>query len=117
MKTGHNYSHKTAMNLMASLCLLASAIPAFADGSITGQIAALLTVGSASGAPGNYDFRVFLVGNPVICNGQSWAFLNVTDSNYNSIVANILSARASGAIITLNWVPVSNYCQIGSVSW
>jgi hypothetical protein len=52
----------------------------------TGQIGQVLVTGSADGAPGIEDFRVFLTGNPVICNGNTWAYVNISDANYNAIV-------------------------------
>jgi hypothetical protein len=78
----------------------------------------LFIVASAGGAPGNYDFRVYFVGSPVICNGQPWAYININDTNYAAIVANALAARTSGAMVSLNWTQQSNgYCQINFMTW
>jgi hypothetical protein len=71
-------------------------------------------VRSASGAPGNYDFRIFLAGYPVICDTQNWAYVNTTDVNYSSIVASVLSARAMGSTVTLHVIQDSkSYCVLG----
>ena len=110
-------THRIGLLLMM-LSAVGLSAAAYADGLVSGQVAIVQTVGSGSGAPGNYDFRVFPVGNPVICNGQNWAFVNVTDANYQAIVANILAARAMGAAVSLNWTQTSNgYCQIDSIAF
>jgi hypothetical protein len=88
------------------------------SGSANGQVGGLEIVGSGGGAPSNFAFRVFLVGQPVICNGQVWAYVNTDDANYNAIVANVLSARALGIAVTLNWNQDSlGYCQLAYMSW
>jgi hypothetical protein len=105
--------------LLALGCIIGCISTAYAtSGSSVGQVGVAETIGSAGGAPGNFDFRVYLLGGPVICNGQIWAYVNSTEANYNAIVANILSARASGASVTLNWnQDGSGYCHISYMSW
>ena len=79
---------------------------------VAGYVGNLDVVGSAGGAPGNYDFRIFLTTNAVICNGQTWAYINATDGNYNALVASILAAKTTGGIVTLYVNPVGAYCQL-----
>jgi hypothetical protein len=75
-------------------------------------------MGAGAGAPNQYDFRVTLVGAPVICNGQTWAYVNQNDVSYDAIMANILQARAMGVGITLTWTQSSTgYCYIDYVAW
>lgn len=75
-------------------------------------------LGPGSGAPGGLDFRVTLTGNPVFCSGYTFAYSNITDANYNAIVAGILAARALGATVTVYWNTSSTgYCQISSIVW
>jgi hypothetical protein len=103
---------------MIGMAGLLTAALAQSSGQSSGQIGSLFTVASSGGAPGNYDFRVYFVGSPVICNGQPWAYVNIGDANYAAIVANILAARASGATVLLNWTQQANgYCQINFISW
>jgi hypothetical protein len=94
--------------LAASTGQLANADPL----GVAGYVGNLDVVGSAGGAPGNYDFRIFLTTNQVICNGQTWAYINATDANYNALVASILAAKATGGIVTLYVNPVGAYCQL-----
>jgi hypothetical protein len=97
---------------------LFSAVPAQSSGYSSGQIGSFFIVASTGGAPGNYDFRVYFVGSPVICNGQPWAYININDANYAAIVANALAARTSGTQVSLNWTQQSNgYCQINFMTW
>jgi hypothetical protein len=104
--------------LLAALCAVAVTGPAHAGGSVTGTVSLIETLGSGSGAPGGLDFRVHFAGDPVFCGGYTWAYVNVTDANYNTIVANVLTARATGAAITVIWIAGSTgYCQISSVQW
>jgi len=103
---------------MIGMSGLVTAALAQSSGQSSGQIGDLFTVASGGGAPGNYDFRVYFVGSPVICNGQPWAYVNIGDANYAAIMANILAARASGATVLLNWTQQANgYCQINFISW
>jgi hypothetical protein len=104
--------------LLAILCIVGAISSAHANGTNTGTVGAVSVVGSGGGAPQNYDFRVSLTGNPVICNGQTWAYVNIADANYDEIIANILSAKTLAATVTLYWTQVSTgYCQITMISW
>jgi hypothetical protein len=108
---------KTVCALIGTFGLF-SPVLAQSSGYSSGQIGSFFIVASAGGAPGNYDFRVYFVGSPVICNGQPWAYININDANYAAIVANALAARTSGAMVSLNWTQQSNgYCQINFMTW
>ncbi|HZT01163.1 MAG TPA: hypothetical protein VFA39_02725 [Steroidobacteraceae bacterium] len=90
-----------------------SANVALAAAAVQGQIGLLEFVGGGAGAPGNFDFRIFLIGNPVICAGQTWTYINGTEANYNTLVAATLSAKASGGAVTLHVDPdTQGFCHI-----
>jgi hypothetical protein len=82
---------------------------------VAGTVGNLDVVGSGGNAPGNYDFRIFLTTNQVICNGQTWAYINATDANYGALVASILEAKATCGVVTLYVNPVGAYCQLAFV--
>jgi hypothetical protein len=79
----HNFIEPLVVFLIATLSLVGASGPAHALGTpSSGQIGTILVVGSADGAPGVEDFRVHLAGTPIICNGNTWAYINTTDVNY-----------------------------------
>ena len=95
------------------ICTLGMIGTAEADTVVFGQIARIETITSAGGAPGNYDFRVYLLGSPVICNGQIWAYVNASDANYHATVANVLAAKATASTGTLHVIQdAAGLCQI-----
>jgi hypothetical protein len=81
-------------------------------GSVVGQVGVIEAIGSGAGAPGNFDFRVFLATSAVICNGQNWVYINIGDANYNVLVAFALSAKSLGSTVTLYFNQVGSYCQL-----
>jgi hypothetical protein len=105
---------------LAATCFLlpATAVHAW-DGVVSGKISALHGVGSSGGAPGNFDFRVQLAAQNVVCNSTvdaSFAFINSSEANYKGLMAMLLSAYASGKTVTLYTnKSVQGYCQIGYV--
>jgi hypothetical protein len=90
------------------------------DGTVSGKIAEIDGVGGAGGAPGNYDVRVHLQGQAVICPGAidtSWGYINIDDPNYKALLALLLIAQSSGETVTLYTNKSSSgYCQIGYVN-
>jgi hypothetical protein len=104
--------------LCSIFCLIGICVPALSfAGSTSGQISSFALLGSLDGAPGAEDFRVYL-GGTVFCNSNTWAYVNISDANYQVIVANLLSARVLGASVNINWEQQSNgYCEIDSVTW
>ncbi len=107
-------SFERASTFFAALaCLTAVVTPALADTQAQGQISSMWFVGSAGGAPGNYDVRVILANNPVICNNQIWAYINVGDANYSAMVAGLLAAKASGNTVLLDvTTDGAGYCHL-----
>lgn len=102
--------------LIATACA-AAAGAAHADSNVAGTIISLWTVGAAGGAPGNYDFRVYLSGYPVFCNGQTWVYLNSTEANYSAMVSNLMEAKALGSNVTLYFQQDSTgFCHLSLVT-
>jgi len=99
-----------------SLMLLSSHSVAAWDGTLLGKI------NSIDVAPGqNYGFRISLVGFPKICgNDNTWAYLNESDSNYNTYVSVLLAAKmADKNVVVYTKRETSsghNYCHIGYIS-
>jgi hypothetical protein len=64
---------------------------------------------------GNRNFRVSYSPAVAMCgNGNTWAYLNDTDSNYSINVATILAAKAQGLRITVySNVDGTGSCHIG----
>jgi len=88
--------------------------PARAD-NVAGQVGTIITVGSGAGAPGNYDFRVYMATGAVICNGVPWVYINTSDANYSALVASVLLAKSLGSTVTLYFNQVGAYCQLAYI--
>jgi len=63
----------------------------------------------------NFGIRVYLSSGVYMCAGSTayWGYLNSTDSNYNAYVATIMTAKATGARLTVWTTNVNGYCHIG----
>lgn len=99
------------------ICLLSFSLNAFAswDGSVLGEVA---TIDVADGE--NYGFRIGLKGAPKLCgNEHNWAYLNESDSNYDTFVSVLLAAKMSNSqviIYSRKEVTSGNgYCHIGYI--
>lgn len=103
--------------MLSVLAAAAFSMPAFATtGANSGTIAAFKVIASAGGAPGTQDFRVSLSGLSTLCPGQSTAYVNTTDANYQAIWRNLISAREHGTSVTISWVTdASGFCHITNV--
>jgi hypothetical protein len=86
------------------------------DGILAGKINAIDV------APGqNYGFRVSLINAPKLCgNNHTWAYLNESDSNYQTFVSVLLAAKMADKQVTLYTKIEStsghDYCHIGYIS-
>lgn len=83
------------------------------DGTASGKIS------NIDVAPGNnYGFRVTLEGAPSLCgNTHTWAYLNDTDSNYQTFVSVLLAAKAAKMTVTLYSIrKTDGYCHLGYMS-
>jgi hypothetical protein len=87
-------------------------------GTTSGQIGGFVLVTGAGGAPGDLDLRVSLVGSTVFCNSKTFAYLNQSDVNYQTTVANLLTARTAGISVAITWSQqTSGDCEITSIQW
>lgn len=85
------------------------------DGTTAGKINTIDVTGGT-----NYGFRVSLEGGPALCgNAHTWAFLNETDSNYQTYVSVLLAAKAAKMTVRLYTTRVGSnangFCQIGYI--
>ncbi len=83
------------------------------DGSQTGTVTQIdVTDG------GNFGVRVYLSSGVVMCTGSTnyWGYLNSTDSNYSAYIATIMTAKATGARLTIFTTNVNGFCHIGYVT-
>jgi len=62
----------------------------------------------------NLGFRVSFRSGKVLCDTYTWAYLNKSDSNYETYVSVLLAARMSDSEVTIFTVKgVGGYCKIG----
>jgi len=105
------------VRIVVAICftLLSSQVFSW-DGSESGKI---YQVDVTSGT--NYGFRVSLSGAKKLCgNDHAWAYVNETDSNYNTYVAVLLAAKAAQQTVTLYTNRKDNssagYCHLGYIT-
>lgn len=87
------------------------------DGTTSGYIQSINVAGGE-----NYGFRIKLTGYPKLCGGETghdWAYLNESQSNYQTFVSVLLSAYMAGKKVTIytnhESSSGSGYCRIGYV--
>lgn len=99
--------------LIGLLLALSAASPALAwDGTISGKIGRIDVTD-----PGNFSFRVILVGEPTMCTGgYNFAYLNTVDGNYDGYVSMLTSAFLAGKTVTVFSNLQSGHCHIGYIS-
>jgi hypothetical protein len=108
---------KFAMRMIAVIFFTLFSNQVFAwDGSEFGKI---YQVDVTSGT--NYEFRVSLNGAKRLRgNDHAWAYVNETDSNYNTYVAVLLAAKAAQQTVTLYTNRKDNsstgYCHLGYIT-
>lgn len=85
------------------------------DGTVTGKIKEIhVTNGN------NFGFRVVLEGSPKLCgNNSEWAYINESDSNYNTFISVLTAVKAAGQNVRLYTKQKDGdpdgYCQIGYI--
>ncbi|WP_196161764.1 hypothetical protein [Reinekea sp. G2M2-21] len=67
---------------------------------------------------GNYAFRIRFQGNPSLCSlNEDWAYIESTDSNYDTKVSSLLSAFAMGATVSIFTEASSrNHCHLTDIT-
>lgn len=104
--------------LAACLAAMALSTASAWDGAVNGTIIQLDGLGSTGGAPGNFDFRIYISGGPLMCTGAAqsgWAYVNSTDANYKALVSMLLTAYVMGKNVTVYSNLVNSECQIGYI--
>lgn len=98
--------------LISSLILFSGDVFSSWDGSSRGLVS-LVQITAAD----NYGFRVNLDGSPALCgNSNTWAYLNGSDSNYDTYVSLLTAAKFAKNEVTIFTKMQSNgYCKIGHV--
>jgi len=86
------------------------------DGSVSGKISIVDVTGGQ-----NYGFRVSLKNSPKLCgNSYSWAYINQSDSNYQTYVSVLLAAKAMQSTVTIYTTrkggEANGYCKMGYIS-
>lgn len=90
------------------------------DGVHEGKIAYMESTAAVGATGEDMTFRVSLEGIRSLCEGANTdmpiAYLNSTDINYKVMVATLMMAKLTGAIVSLmsNRAP-SGYCHIGYI--
>ena len=96
--------------LGAGLAVFGSAFAG--DGAVPGTIQRIDVTGGT-----NLGFRVYLTGSPLMClNGQTWVYINSTDSNYNAYVSTLQMAKTQRSQVTLYTNTVNGFCQLGYIA-
>jgi hypothetical protein len=98
------------------LTFIASPVAHAWDGVATGVISKIDTVNETN----NYELRVFF-GSTVMCNNttptmNTWAYLNSSDPNYKTTVANLMLAFTTGKTVTIFTMNEGYGCHIHYVS-
>jgi hypothetical protein len=64
----------------------------------------------------NHGFRITFTKREKFCGTSSWAFINKSDSNYETYVSVLLAAKMSGKVITVYTTQQSSvFCKIGYI--
>ena len=99
--------------LLALALTYGFAAPAFA---LTGLNAASIRNTYVLGTTGAMDFQITLSGLNTLCPGHNFAYINQTDPNYATIVANITAARGFGSGVYVYWATdAAGYCHITEI--
>jgi hypothetical protein len=102
--------------LLVLLCCTSTSSAFAWDGALVGKIASIDVTGG-----NNYDFRIALEGNPSLCgNNNTWAYINQSDSNYQTYASVLLAAKLSSRDVLIytrqETASGQRYCKIGYIS-
>jgi lipopolysaccharide export system protein LptA len=87
-----------------------------AQAAMSGQVGQL-DIYATQSAKSMQGLRVYLQGNPVICNNQIWAYADTADGNYKAMVASLLAAKYSNSTIKLSVVQdIAGNCRLSAIS-
>ena len=113
-----NRTRLWSVRLITAAAVLLSQIASAGTVQVTSQLGSIQTLGYGSGAPGNYDVRIYLINGGTICSGYNWAYINITDANYQSLVSNLLTAKSAGSTVIWDVTPDSGtgYCHLNDMT-
>lgn len=96
--------------LFVSLGLLSLAPNSYAwDGTVTGYINTIDVTDAE-----NQGFRITFTQGEKFCGTSTWAFINKSDSNYETYVSVLLAAKLSSKLLTIYTTKQSSgFCKIG----
>lgn len=96
--------------LAIAVLLMCTSSQAFAwDGIKSGKVTRVDVVTNGD----NFGFRVYQDESPMCGTSESWGFVNKGDSNYDAMVALLMSAYMNGKSVTLLSTKEGAYCHIG----
>lgn len=79
------------------------------DGTVTGVINTIDVTDAE-----NFGFRITFTQGEKFCGTNTWAFINKSDSNYETYVSVLLAAKMSGKALTVYTTKHSSgFCKIG----
>lgn len=93
--------------LIMTAALICASSPAYAWDS-SGKITSIHVVTNGD----NFGFRVYQDGPPMCGTNEHWGFVNKGDSNYDAMVAFLMSAYMNGKSVTLLTTQEGQYCHI-----
>lgn len=93
--------------LIVTAALICASSPAYAWDS-SGKITSIHVVTNGD----NFGFRVYQDGPPICGTSEHWGFINKGDSNYDAMVALLMSAYMNGKPVTLLTNQEGQYCHI-----
>lgn len=94
--------------VMAVIIMCASSQAYAWDGVKSGKLTRVDVVTNGE----NFGFRAFQDGSPMCGTSEDWGFVNKGDSNYEAMVAVLMSAYMNGKSVTLYSTKEGAYCHI-----
>lgn len=96
--------------IATAVALICASSQAYAwDGMKSGKLTRVEVVTNGD----NFGFRVYQDATPMCSTSENWGFVNKGDSNYDAMVALLMSAYMNGKSVTLLSTKEGPYCHIG----
>ncbi|WP_233081938.1 DUF5992 family protein [Rheinheimera soli] len=64
----------------------------------------------------NFAFRITFTNGEKFCGIHTWAFLNKSDSNYDTYVSVLLAAKMAEKTVSVYTTSSGGYCKIGYIT-
>lgn len=81
------------------------------DGVTTGKINTIDVTNAE-----DFGFRITFTNGEKFCGSQTWAFLNKSDSNYDTYVSVLLAAKMAEKTVSVYTTSSGGYCRIGYIT-